>query len=671
MLDTRYKEFCDVLKQVSRHDTISATAPSELALSTLPSSSIAPSTSSTSSVSNSISNTSGFALTISSTPDTSPATTPSSSASSLSYSNIDGIFIADDTDPAAATVAAPPIVLAASLASTSAPGSSPTPNPALAPAPAPGLFSVPALTPATVLAVAPVPVVAPVVPATVGPQPFVHNDDQIHLPLETLELILDSTSSLEELLFISTSTHGLRAAASHKIRTVHLQNATLDARTWLRAANVAYPRSCKAIRGRRMSLVIDLEGEKDADVRFEAQCELKRLLPFIEVLHLSSRHCALLPTLFDAPAPLLRELDFGNGTMSSMHAPGPLFGGSASRLTTLAASSTALRAAVSHSSFWTNTPALKNVRVYPDVVGTVRTAALQEAVRFHALNVVDVRGTPDSTGAVDIGNRFKTAVLKLSMRSLAAFCDMALRVTAESIGGVTDHLVLVGAGASSRAAIAAFAFLEGQDDSIVFCGIFAVGDAFQVTLRTESGRSCSITGLSKSDLVGLLVDRLVAADSDVLQSLRTMAIPWRASADILAAIIRVLASVQAAINIVAVASPHLPLDAAGHVSLAHPALQALLHGSLKVVGFRFQHNRDMDEPASQRFDSECAQIPAGNGKQIAETISWPEFAAAVKAWRPFGDEICVSGVLFEDAPFGQLYTDSGARVTMEKTPWTV
>jgi len=313
------------------------------------------------------------------------------------------------------------------------------------------------------------------------------------------------------------------------------------------------------------------------------------------------------------------------------------------------------------------------VRVYPDVVGTVRTAALQEAVRFHALNVVDVRGTPDSTGAVDIGNRFKTAVLKLSMRSLAAFCDMALRVTAESIGGVTDHLVLVGAGAGagSRAAIAAFAFLEGQDDSIVFCGIFAVGDAFQVTLRTESGRSCSITGLSKSDLMGLLVDRLVAADSDVLQSLRTMAIPWRASADILAAIIRVLASVQAAINIVAVASPHLPLDAAGHVSLAHPALQALLHGSLKVVGFRFQHHRDMDEPASQRFDSECAQIPAGNGKQIAATISWPEFAAAVKAWRPFGDEICVSGVLFEDAPFGQLYTDSGARVTMEKTPWTV
>jgi len=92
---------------------------------------------------------------------------------------------------------------------------------------------------------------------------------------------------------------------------------------------------------------------------------------------------------------------------------------------------------------------------------------------------------------------------------------------------------------------------------------------------------------------------------------------------------------------------------------------------LKVVGFRFQQRDGMDKTTGQRFDSGGAQTPAGNGKDIAAMISWPEFAAAVKAWRPFGDEICVSGVLFEDAPFGQLYTDSGAWVTMEKTPWTV
>ena len=201
----------------------------------------------------------------------------------------------------------------------------------------------------------------------------------------------------------------------------------------------------------------------------------------------------------------------------------------------------------------------------------------------------------------------------------------------------------------------------------MFCSIFAVGDAFQLTLRTETGCTCSVTGLSESDLVGLLIDRL-AADDEVLHSLWTVAIPWRVSTNLLAAIERVLASVLPAINIVAVASPHLPLDAADQVSPGHPALKALLRGSLKVVGFRFQQRGSMDETASQRFDSQGAQMPAGNGKEVAATISWPEFAAAVKAWRPFGDEICVSGVLFEDAPFRELYTDSGARVTMEKTP---
>ena len=283
-------------------------------------------------------------------------------------------------------------------------------------------------------------------------------------------------------------------------------------------------------------------------------------------------------------------------------------------------------------------------------------------MRWHALDMVDVRGPPDSTGTVDF--------IKLSMRSLAAFCDMALRLTVESISGVTDHLVPVGAGAGSRAAVAALAFLAAEDDSVVFCGIFAVGDAFPLSLRSEKCCTCSITGLSESDLVGLLIDRL-AADDEVLHSLQTVAIPWRVSANLLAAIVRVLASVLPAINIVAVASPHLPLDAADQVSLGHPALKALLRGSLKVVGFRFQQRSSMDETASQQFDSEGAQMPAGNGKDVAATISWPEFAAAVKAWRPFGDEIYVSGVLYEDAPFGQLYTDRGARVTMEKTPWMV
>jgi len=513
--------------------------------------------------------------------------------------------------------------------------------------------------------------VAPVVSAaTAGPQLFSYGDAQIRLPIETLELVLDSFDELSDILVIAASTHGLRAAASHKIRTRHLREATLDARTWIRAANVAYPRSWKTVRGYGMSLTIDLEGEMSANVRLEAQYEVQRLLQFIEVLKFSSRHCSLLPTLFNSPAPLLRLLDLGSGTMPLVPTPGPFFDGSAAELITLAASSTALRAAVACSSFEAATPALKKVRVYPDAVGAVRTAALQDAIRWHSLDMVDVRGAPDSTGTVDFGNRFKTGVLKLSMRSLAAFCDMALRVTMESMPGVTDHLVLVGAGADSRAVIAALSFLDYGAEAIVFCGILAIGDMFQLTLRSESGRSCSVTSLSESDLVGL-VDHLGVSYDDILRGLRTAVIPWRASVSVLAAIIRVLASAPPAVNVVAVASPHLPLDAADQVSLAHPALAGLIRGCLKVVGCRFQQRHNTNDTEGQRFDCEGAQMPEGNGKDVAATIAWPEFMVAVKAWTPFGNEVCVSGVRFEDAPFGQLYTDSGVRIIMEKTPWTV
>jgi len=355
---------------------------------------------------------------ISTTTNTLPVATTSPSISCVGYSDPAGLLIPDLVDPViATTVTAPastsaisPTFALATLSSVPALGSASATAFALVPIPEP------------TLAAAPAPVAAPVLLAVVaGSQ--VYGGAPIRLLFENLDLLSD----------------GWRAAASHKVHTLHMRQATLDPCTWIRAANVACPRSWKTVRGHGMLLTIDLEGETCADVRLEAHFELERLLPFIEVLRLSSRHCALLPTLFDAPAPLLRHLDPGCGTMPMAHAPGPLFSGSASRLTTLAASSTALGAAVSHSSFWTNTAALKNVRVYPDVVGTVRTAALQEAVRWHALDMVDVRGALDSTGTVDFIKRFTTGVIKLSMRSLATFCDMGLRMTAESICGVAQE----------------------------------------------------------------------------------------------------------------------------------------------------------------------------------------------------------------------------------------
>ena len=662
MFDTRYKEFRNALEQVPRHDTAPAAAfqlaPSPLlSFSSFSSSSITASNSSATSTSDI--DTSYF-LASTSTPNTSSAITSFSSASSLGHSDTAGPHITELVDSFTATaVPAPTSTSPVSAASTFALSSAST------------LGSTPAaVTAPTPAAAALAPVVAHVLPSAVANhQLSVYGDAPVRLPLETLELVLDSISGLKELLVIATSTHGLRAAASRNVRKVHLRHATLDARTWLRAANVAYPHSGNAVRGHGMSLTIDLEGEKDANVRLEAQFELERLLPFIEALRLSSRHCALLPTLFDVPAPLLRDLDLGCGTMSLTHAPGPLFGGSASRLTTLAASSTGLRAAVAMSSFGANTPALKSVRVYPDAVGGVRAAALQDVVRSHALDVVDVRGAPDSTGAVDFNNRLKTGVIKLNMRSFTAFLDKALRRTAVSIASITDHLVLVGAGASFRAVVVALSFLDHEADAIVFCGIFTIGDMFQLTLRSENGRSCSITALSGSDLVGL-VERLATPHNE-LRSVRTVVFPLQTSAGVLPGIFRVVAFAPPTVDVVFVATPDLPLITADEFLLANPVFAAFIRGNLKVVGFRFKERGDTDDTGDALFDSEGAQMPVGNGKDAQMTFVWSEFLAAVELWRPPSNEITVCGVQFDDAPSGQLFTDNGIRVIRETALWTV
>jgi len=659
MFNTRYRKFCDVLEQVSRQKN----APAFQLMPPSPSSdsSIATSTSSATSTSTSVFNSTYF-LSSTSTYDTLPITTPSSSVPSIGSSDLLGPLITDliDTATAVATVAASPSVLPASPASTLALGSAST------------LSSTPAAVTAPTPAAALAPVVTHVLPAAAANhQLFLYGDTPIRLPLETLELVLDSISGLKELLVIATSTHGLRAAASRNVRTVHLQNATLDARTWLRAANVAYPRSCKAIRGRSMSLVIDLEGEKDVDVRLEAQRELERLLPFIEVLRLLSSHCALLPTLFDAPAPLLRELDLGNGSMPLVHAPGPIFGGSGGRLTTLAVSATGLRAALAHPSFKDNTPGLRNVRVYPDPEGAVRTTALQEAVCSHALNVVDDRWAPDLRGSVDFAIQFETSVVKLNMRCLAAFSDIALRLTVTSIAGVTDHLVLAGAGAGSQTVIAALSFLDYETDAIVFCGILAIGDKFQLTLRTESGCSCSITALSEDDLVALLVDHLGALSIFILRGVRTVVFPLRTSAGVLSGIFQVIVSVPPAVDVVFVATPLSPLVTAEEFLLPNPVLPGYIRGNLKIVGFRFRERGDADDTEDQPFDSEGAQMPVENGKDLQLRFVWSDFLAAVELWRPASNEITVCGVKFDDAPDGQLFTDNGIRVIRETTPWTV
>jgi len=88
---------------------------------------------------------------------------------------------------------------------------------------------------------------------------------------------------------------------------------------------------------------------------------VERLLPFIEVLRLSSRQCTLSPNLFNAPTLLLRHLNLSSSIVPSVLASGTIFGGSASRLTTLGAGLTALRIALAYSSFEANMSALKKM----------------------------------------------------------------------------------------------------------------------------------------------------------------------------------------------------------------------------------------------------------------------------------------------------------------------